>query len=94
MHGKPTRDTTAFLKGGGEAGELIRAHDWASTPLGPMEAWPQSGPPVVEPSGPGGYGSKLLERAMTRQLDGSINRQWDEAGVVVTLTMNKAYLIT
>jgi len=42
MHGKPTRDTTAFLKGGGEAGELIRTHDWASTPLGPMDDWPQS----------------------------------------------------
>jgi two-component sensor histidine kinase len=54
----------------------------------------RGGPPVVEPSGPGGYGSKLLERAMTRQLDGSINRQWDEAGVVVTLTMNKAFLVT
>ncbi|WP_458094834.1 PAS domain S-box protein [Roseomonas sp. WA12] len=23
-------------------GALIRAHDWASTPLGPIEAWPQS----------------------------------------------------
>ena len=23
-------------------GELIRSHDWASTPLGPQDAWPQS----------------------------------------------------
>jgi hypothetical protein len=22
--------------------ERIRAHDWAATPLGPIEAWPQS----------------------------------------------------
>jgi PAS domain S-box-containing protein len=28
--------------GGGEMGERIRAYNWAATPLGPMEAWPQS----------------------------------------------------
>ncbi|HEX2552718.1 MAG TPA: PAS domain S-box protein [Microvirga sp.] len=33
---------TDFLAGGGEMGERIRAHDWAATPLGPVEAWPQS----------------------------------------------------
>jgi hypothetical protein len=32
----------AFLQGGGELGELIRAKDWSATPLGPPEAWPQS----------------------------------------------------
>jgi PAS domain S-box-containing protein len=32
----------AFLEGGGEAGALIRAHDWDSTPLGPIRSWPQS----------------------------------------------------
>lgn len=31
-----------WLTGGGEAGELIRAKDWSSTPLGPIEEWPQS----------------------------------------------------
>jgi len=31
-----------FLSGGGEMGERIRAHDWAATPLGPPEAWPQA----------------------------------------------------
>ncbi len=30
---------------------------------------------------------------MTQQLDGSIERDWDEAGVVVTLRMNKDYLV-
>ncbi|MET0428069.1 MAG: PAS domain-containing protein [Microvirga sp.] len=29
-----------FLSGGGEAGALMRAHDWSRTPLGPPEAWP------------------------------------------------------
>jgi PAS domain S-box-containing protein len=32
----------AAMAGGGEMGELIRAHDWASTGLGPVETWPQS----------------------------------------------------
>ncbi|MBW8686761.1 ATP-binding protein [Chitinophaga rhizophila] len=31
-----------FLTGGGEMGELIRSRDWSKTPLGPVEAWPQS----------------------------------------------------
>ena len=31
-----------FLAGGGEMGRLIRAHDWAATPLGPPVRWPQS----------------------------------------------------
>ena len=31
-----------FLIGGGEMGERIRTFDWSQTPLGPIEAWPQS----------------------------------------------------
>lgn len=31
-----------FMAGGGEMGRLIRAYDWASTPLGPPSRWPQS----------------------------------------------------
>jgi PAS domain S-box-containing protein len=31
-----------FLDGGGEMGARIRAYDWASTPLGAPETWPQS----------------------------------------------------
>jgi len=30
------------LAGGGELGALMRAFDWSKTPLGPVEAWPQS----------------------------------------------------
>jgi len=30
-----------FLSGGGELGERIRQHDWATTPLGPLSDWPQ-----------------------------------------------------
>lgn len=31
-----------LLSQGGEMGELIRSHDWASTPMGAIETWPQS----------------------------------------------------
>jgi PAS domain S-box-containing protein len=31
-----------FLRGGGEAAELIRAFDWSTTALGPIVDWPQS----------------------------------------------------
>lgn len=32
----------AFLTGGGEMGDRIRAHDWTATPLGPPQGWPAS----------------------------------------------------
>ena len=38
-HAKAARDV---LGKGGELGKLISAHDWASTPLGPIEDWSQS----------------------------------------------------
>jgi PAS domain S-box-containing protein len=38
---KTARDLS-FLAGGGEMGERIRAFDWARTPVGPVERWPQS----------------------------------------------------
>jgi PAS domain S-box-containing protein len=31
-----------WLVGGGEMGALIRSKEWAATPLGPIERWPQS----------------------------------------------------
>jgi signal transduction histidine kinase len=31
-----------WLVGGGEMGKLIRSMDWSKTPLGPIDAWPQS----------------------------------------------------
>ncbi|HEU4787206.1 MAG TPA: ATP-binding protein, partial [Gemmatimonadaceae bacterium] len=35
-------DLHSVLAGGGEMGALMRSIDWASTPLGPVSAWPQS----------------------------------------------------
>jgi signal transduction histidine kinase len=31
-----------FIAGGGDVGALMRAHDWADSPLGPPESWPPS----------------------------------------------------
>lgn len=36
-----TRDRPIdWLRDGGELGEMIRLHDWAATPLGPISSWP------------------------------------------------------
>jgi two-component system sensor histidine kinase VicK len=35
-------DTFNYLMGGGEMGELIRAKDWSSTPIGDVHNWPTS----------------------------------------------------
>ena len=35
-------ELNTVLAGGGEMGALMRSIDWASTPLGPVSAWPQS----------------------------------------------------
>ncbi|GAB2683801.1 ATP-binding protein [Mucilaginibacter koreensis] len=37
-----SESTEQFLSGGGEMGKLIRSMDWSTTPLGPIEQWPQS----------------------------------------------------
>jgi PAS domain S-box-containing protein len=40
--GVAARPSTPDSLTGGEMGALIRAHDWSTTPLGPIGAWPQS----------------------------------------------------
>lgn len=49
----------------------------------------RGGPPVASPSGEGGYGSKMLNHAMTAQLGGAISCDWSAEGVIVTLCMTK-----
>ena len=58
-----------------------------------MIVWTErGGPPVVRPSGPGGYGSKIVNQCMSSGLDGSLACDWAEDGVVVTLRINKQRL--
>ena len=52
----------------------------------------RGGPPVATPTGPGGFGSKLINRAMAAQLHGTITCDWVVEGVVVTLRMNRKRL--
>ena len=42
MRGEQSNDDLSFLAGGGEMGERARGLDWASTPVGSPEQWPQS----------------------------------------------------
>ncbi len=49
----------------------------------------RGGPPVSAPDGDGGFGSKLVARSLETQLGGSLDCQWLEEGVVVTLKLSK-----
>jgi two-component sensor histidine kinase len=56
-------------------------------------AWTERGGPAVEaPAGPGGYGTRLVARTISRQLGGSIDYNWSKEGVIVTMRMNKDIL--
>ena len=48
----------------------------------------RGGPEVVAPEGTGGFGSRLLKRAMS-DLDGSVDFEWPKEGAVITLLMQK-----
>ncbi|MBC7915403.1 MAG: hypothetical protein H7Y07_14930 [Pyrinomonadaceae bacterium] len=39
---KSENNTYSFLKGSGETSHLIRSYNWAATPLGVPDQWPQS----------------------------------------------------
>jgi signal transduction histidine kinase len=41
-NGARVANNSAFLSGGGEMARLIGETDWSRTPLGPIDAWPQS----------------------------------------------------
>jgi two-component sensor histidine kinase len=53
----------------------------------------RGGPRVTAPAGPGGFGSKLLDRSLRQQLGGSIVYDWQARGVVVALRMSKVRLV-
>jgi PAS domain S-box-containing protein len=45
----------------------------------------RGGPRVVEPSGPQGFGSQLIELSAVRQLGGTVERDWQPGGLVMTV---------
>jgi two-component sensor histidine kinase len=57
--------------------------------------WMERGGPLVsEPRSPEGFGSKLLQRSISGQLGGSIDHDWSEGGLIVTVNMARPKLGT
>ena len=55
--------------------------------------WMERGGPIVEaPPQPTGFGSKLVERSISRQLGGALNYNWSQQGLVVTLKLHREKL--
>ena len=52
----------------------------------------RGGPPVEAPPTAEGFGSKLMRRSVSRQLNGSVEHDWSEGGLVVTVHLNRAKL--
>ena len=52
------------------------------------------GPEVREPDGEGGFGSKLVQRSVSGNLGGTIDYEWPQSGLIVTLRVNRARLTT
>jgi len=52
----------------------------------------RGGSPVTAPTGPAGFGSKLVAKSVSGQLGGSISYDWPETGMVAMLQMSKARL--
>lgn len=55
--------------------------------------WMERGGPAVEaPQKPDGFGSKLVQQSVSRQLGGSIEHDWSEGGLVVTVKLARSRL--
>ncbi len=55
--------------------------------------WLERGGPMVEkPEGPGGFGSKLIQRSVSGQLGGTIEHDWSSGGLIVTLHIDRKRL--
>lgn len=63
-----------------------------STDEGVCIVWTERDGPSVASRGGDGYGSKRLNRSLTRQLGGSIETDWSDEGIIVTLKMNAGKL--
>jgi two-component sensor histidine kinase len=49
----------------------------------------RGGPPVVAPSGSGGFGTKLIRRSIAGAFRGDIHHDWSAEGLIVTLRLDK-----
>jgi two-component sensor histidine kinase len=53
----------------------------------------RGGPPVAAPPKAEGYGSKLMQRSVSRQLGGTIEHNWSKDGLIVTVRLPRQKLI-
>jgi two-component sensor histidine kinase len=49
----------------------------------------RGGPPAAPPAAMGGYRTRLVDRTISGQLGGSIDYNWSQEGVIITMRMNK-----
>ena len=54
--------------------------------------WHETGGPQVTPPESEGFGTRLLRMSVESQLDGSINREWNDGGLVVRLVIPRRTL--
>lgn len=54
----------------------------------------RGGPAVTPPANPSGFGSRLLDRIVTRKLRGSIDYQWDSEGLIATVSVKADRLLS
>jgi two-component sensor histidine kinase len=54
--------------------------------------WMERGGPAVEAPAEGGFGSKLVQRSISGQLAGTIDHNWSEEGLVVTVQLDRSKL--
>jgi two-component sensor histidine kinase len=52
----------------------------------------RGGPSVTEPPAAHGFGSKLVQRSVSKQLGGAIEYNWADDGVIVTLRLERSRL--
>jgi two-component sensor histidine kinase len=52
----------------------------------------QGGPPVTSTPEQAGFGSKLVQRSISRQLGGSIEYDWSNGGLTATLRLDREKL--
>jgi two-component sensor histidine kinase len=52
----------------------------------------RGGPAVAAPDGLSGFGSQLVKRSVTGQLGGSIDYDWSEGGLIITLRIKRGHL--
>ncbi|WBH15299.1 sensor histidine kinase [Sphingomonas radiodurans] len=79
----------------GALSELTGTLDLSSATEGDqiVLTWVERGGPTVQaPDNPAGFGSQLVKRSVSGQLGGSIDYEWSDGGLIVTLCFKRSRL--